>query len=220
MNSPIEVSLGSRQGVCQDFSHIMIAVVRSLGIPCRYVSGYLYHDELHHDRSAEGATHAWVEALLPGSGLGRVRSDQRRDRRQPAHPHRRRPRLRRRAADDRHDEGARRNRAAGPRPRRRRRRRCCRQTRSSPPTRSGRCFSKTIRRRSRSTISNSSRPGARERASPHRHQSGQECPSDPQVRSREGVACQFSVHDAARVPYAIGLASEVSVRMRSLQVER
>ena len=68
VNSPIEVCLGSRQGVCQDFSHIMITVVRNLGIPCRYVSGYLYHDELHHDRSAEGATHAWVEALLPGIG--------------------------------------------------------------------------------------------------------------------------------------------------------
>src|SRR5687767_6442567 len=68
VNSPIEVSLESRQGVCQDFSHIMIAVVRNLGIPCRYVSGYLYHDELHHDRSAEGASHAWVEALLPGLG--------------------------------------------------------------------------------------------------------------------------------------------------------
>ena len=68
VNSPIEVTLGSRQGVCQDFSHIMIAMVRNLGIPCRYVSGYLYHDELHHDRSAEGATHAWVEALLPGIG--------------------------------------------------------------------------------------------------------------------------------------------------------
>jgi transglutaminase-like putative cysteine protease len=68
VNSPIEVSLDSRQGVCQDFSHIMIAVVRNLGIPCRYVSGYLYHDQLHHDRSAEGATHAWVEALLPGLG--------------------------------------------------------------------------------------------------------------------------------------------------------
>ncbi len=68
VNSPIEVSLGSRQGVCQDFSHIMIAIVRNLGIPCRYVSGYLYHDELHHDRSAEGATHAWVEALVPSLG--------------------------------------------------------------------------------------------------------------------------------------------------------
>ena len=68
VNSPIEVSLESRQGVCQDFSHIMIAVVRRLRIPCRYVSGYLYHDEQHHDRSGEGATHAWVEALLPGLG--------------------------------------------------------------------------------------------------------------------------------------------------------
>ena len=68
VNSPIEVSLTARQGVCQDFSHIMIAAVRGLRIPCRYVSGYLHHDELHRDRSAEGATHAWVEALLPGLG--------------------------------------------------------------------------------------------------------------------------------------------------------
>jgi transglutaminase-like putative cysteine protease len=67
-NSPIEVSLALRQGVCQDFSHIMTATLRGLGIPCRYVSGYLHHDALHHDRSAEGATHAWVEALLPSLG--------------------------------------------------------------------------------------------------------------------------------------------------------
>jgi len=68
VNSPIEVTLGSRQGVCQDFTHIMIAAMRGLRIPCRYVSGYLHHDELHHDRSADGATHAWVESLLPGLG--------------------------------------------------------------------------------------------------------------------------------------------------------
>lgn len=68
VNSPIEDSLGSRKGVCQDFAHIMTALVRPLGIPCRYVSGYLYHDQEHHDRSAEGATHAWVETLLPGLG--------------------------------------------------------------------------------------------------------------------------------------------------------
>jgi transglutaminase-like putative cysteine protease len=68
VNSPIEVSLESRKGVCQDFTHIMIAAVRALGIPCRYVSGYLHHDDLHHDRSADGATHAWVEALLPQLG--------------------------------------------------------------------------------------------------------------------------------------------------------
>ena len=68
VNSPIEASLSSRQGVCQDFAHVTIAAVRSLGIPCRYVSGYLYHGRDHHDRSADGATHAWIEALMPGLG--------------------------------------------------------------------------------------------------------------------------------------------------------
>ena len=68
VDSPIEDALRSRQGVCQDFAHIMIALVRNLRIPCRYVSGYLNHDSSHADRSAEGATHAWVEALLPGLG--------------------------------------------------------------------------------------------------------------------------------------------------------
>src|SRR5882762_8981690 len=43
VNSPIEDALRSRQGVCQDFAHIMIALVRNARIPCRYVSGYLYH---------------------------------------------------------------------------------------------------------------------------------------------------------------------------------
>jgi transglutaminase-like putative cysteine protease len=46
----------------------MIALVRGLGIPCRYVSGYLFHRDSDQDRSSEGATHAWVEALLPGLG--------------------------------------------------------------------------------------------------------------------------------------------------------
>jgi transglutaminase-like putative cysteine protease len=68
VNSPIEHSLSSRQGVCQDFAHIMIALVRNLRIPCRYVSGYLHHAVEHQDRSSEGATHAWVEALVPPLG--------------------------------------------------------------------------------------------------------------------------------------------------------
>lgn len=68
VNSPIEVSLRQRQGVCQDFSHIMIAAVRQLGIPCRYVSGYLYSGQDDDQRIADGATHAWIEALLPGLG--------------------------------------------------------------------------------------------------------------------------------------------------------
>lgn len=68
VHSPIEHALDARQGVCQDFTHVMIAIARNLRIPCRYVSGYMYHTSGHEDRSAEGATHAWVEALLPGLG--------------------------------------------------------------------------------------------------------------------------------------------------------
>ena len=68
VNSPIEHALRSRQGVCQDFAHIMITLVRKANIPCRYVSGYLYHSSQNTDRSADGATHAWVEAMIPGLG--------------------------------------------------------------------------------------------------------------------------------------------------------
>jgi transglutaminase-like putative cysteine protease len=69
VDSPIEEALVARQGVCQDFAHIMIALVRPLKIPCRYVSGYMYHRaESDKDRSLEGASHAWVEALMPGLG--------------------------------------------------------------------------------------------------------------------------------------------------------
>jgi transglutaminase-like putative cysteine protease len=68
VNSAIEDAIRSRQGVCQDFAHTMISIVRNLRIPCRYVSGYLHRDPEHADRSDEGATHAWVEALLPRIG--------------------------------------------------------------------------------------------------------------------------------------------------------
>ncbi|AKG04841.1 MULTISPECIES: transglutaminase family protein [Salimicrobium] len=54
-------------GVCQDFAHIMIAVLRGNGIPARYASGYLYIGE---DSALVGdaATHAWVEVMVPGVG--------------------------------------------------------------------------------------------------------------------------------------------------------
>jgi len=68
VNSPIEHALRSRQGVCQDFAHIMIALLRNARIPCRYVSGYFYHNADNAHPSADGETHAWVEALLPGVG--------------------------------------------------------------------------------------------------------------------------------------------------------
>jgi transglutaminase-like putative cysteine protease len=64
VDSPIDEALESRQGVCQDFAHIMIALIRQLKIPCRYVSGYLFHADSAKDRSPAGATHAWVEAYL------------------------------------------------------------------------------------------------------------------------------------------------------------
>jgi transglutaminase-like putative cysteine protease len=68
VDSPIDEALAALKGVCQDFAHIFIALARVLGIPARYVSGYLHHRDEDHDRSAEDATHAWAEALLPGLG--------------------------------------------------------------------------------------------------------------------------------------------------------
>jgi transglutaminase-like putative cysteine protease len=68
VDSPVDDALRNRQGVCQDYSHIMLALVRRMGIPCRYVSGYLFHKAGEQVRSTEGATHAWVEAYLPEIG--------------------------------------------------------------------------------------------------------------------------------------------------------
>jgi transglutaminase-like putative cysteine protease len=52
-------ALAARHGVCQDYAHLMLALCRLLGIPARYVSGYLV---------GEGGTHAWVEVLQPLAG--------------------------------------------------------------------------------------------------------------------------------------------------------
>lgn len=57
----------SKCGVCQDFAHLMIGICRSLGIPARYVSGYLYNGPDSHLRGAQ-ASHAWVEVFVPGKG--------------------------------------------------------------------------------------------------------------------------------------------------------
>lgn len=53
------------QGVCQDHAHILIACARKLGIPARYVSGYMWHDP--HGGDGEAA-HAWAEAYIPDLG--------------------------------------------------------------------------------------------------------------------------------------------------------
>lgn len=53
--------LRDRQGVCQDFAHVMISLCRTLKIPALYVSGYLATE-------IASATHAWVEVMIPGLG--------------------------------------------------------------------------------------------------------------------------------------------------------
>jgi transglutaminase-like putative cysteine protease len=63
--SPIDQALELGAGVCQDFTHLMLAICRTWGLPARYVSGYLYNDRKHGDRSAPDATHAWAEVFLP-----------------------------------------------------------------------------------------------------------------------------------------------------------
>jgi transglutaminase-like putative cysteine protease len=55
-----------KAGVCQDFAHILLVMLRLIGIPARYVSGYIC--PATEGMRGEGATHAWVEAYLPGYG--------------------------------------------------------------------------------------------------------------------------------------------------------
>lgn len=57
-------ALAAGEGVCQDHAHIFIAAARSIGIPARYVSGYLLLDE----EQASEAHHAWAEVLINGLG--------------------------------------------------------------------------------------------------------------------------------------------------------
>ena len=63
--------LDTRRGVCQDFAHLMIACLRSRGLPARYVSGYLrtHAPEEGEDRLVgDGASHAWVSVWSPPYG--------------------------------------------------------------------------------------------------------------------------------------------------------
>ena len=55
-----------KAGVCQDFAHILLVMLRLVGIPARYVSGYIC--PATEGMRGEGATHAWVEAYLPEYG--------------------------------------------------------------------------------------------------------------------------------------------------------
>jgi transglutaminase-like putative cysteine protease len=53
------------RGVCQDFAHVLLAACRCVGIPARYVSGYLYDQTLEGDNAA---SHAWVDIWDEGRG--------------------------------------------------------------------------------------------------------------------------------------------------------
>lgn len=72
-STSLEVVWKQRRGVCQDFSHIMLSVLRTAGLPARYVCGYIETDppaprpgESRRRLVGAVATHAWVEVLLPG----------------------------------------------------------------------------------------------------------------------------------------------------------
>jgi transglutaminase-like putative cysteine protease len=66
IETTIDEILQQRAGVCQDFAHILLQILRTMNIPSRYVSGYIcpHRSGLR----GEGATHAWVEAWIPVSG--------------------------------------------------------------------------------------------------------------------------------------------------------
>lgn len=62
-------ALRLRKGVCQDFSHLMLACCRHVGIPARYTSGYHFVSDLQLAKDYfQQASHAWVEAFIPGNG--------------------------------------------------------------------------------------------------------------------------------------------------------
>lgn len=66
IDTPIADFVRARAGVCQDYTHAMLALCRMVGIPARYVSGYL--ETGAGLTLGSDASHAWIEAYLPGSG--------------------------------------------------------------------------------------------------------------------------------------------------------
>jgi transglutaminase-like putative cysteine protease len=68
--TPLSEVLKKRRGVCQDFSHIFLAGLRSLGLACRYVSGYIetYPPPGQPRLQGADASHAWVSVYIPGQG--------------------------------------------------------------------------------------------------------------------------------------------------------
>ena len=65
IDMPLLDVLRNRRGVCQDFAHVMIGALRSLGLAARYVSGYLRSGRNY---LGSEASHAWISVYIPGSG--------------------------------------------------------------------------------------------------------------------------------------------------------
>ncbi|GAB3977700.1 transglutaminase family protein [Spirosoma terrae] len=70
IHTPLKTVLREKKGVCQDFSHLAIACLRSMGFAARYVSGYLETQPLPGKEKLQGsdATHAWVSVYVPKVG--------------------------------------------------------------------------------------------------------------------------------------------------------
>jgi transglutaminase-like putative cysteine protease len=66
IETTVDEILELRKGVCQDFTIVLLQLLRTLGIPSRYVSGYICPNET--GLRGEGATHAWVEFYTPSQG--------------------------------------------------------------------------------------------------------------------------------------------------------
>ncbi|MGF1555407.1 transglutaminase-like domain-containing protein [Paucihalobacter sp.] len=65
VNTTLDEIIDKRNGVCQDFSHLFIAIARKNNIPARYVSGYLHQGD---GFFGDSQMHAWVEAYVPNLG--------------------------------------------------------------------------------------------------------------------------------------------------------
>ena len=68
VDSPMDHILETGRGVCQDYTHVMLAIARSWGIPGRYVSGYIYREGKEGEQSLPGASHSWGEFWIPDAG--------------------------------------------------------------------------------------------------------------------------------------------------------
>ncbi|MEM1059466.1 MAG: transglutaminase family protein [Verrucomicrobiota bacterium] len=70
VSTPIQTVLQNKRGVCQDFAHLMIGCLRSLGLAARYVSGYIRTITPPGEVRLEGsdASHAWCSVYCPGLG--------------------------------------------------------------------------------------------------------------------------------------------------------